>query len=260
MPTSEQRAAAALRRDLRLAAAQKRVVARQFRREADAVLAAVAAGADPAEGVAGPLWADTLGAVWTTAGAEAFTPALEELAPGAKSRVEANKQLQRLVALVVDIIGSGRPAERIAGFIEDAANGVVTTTRRRIQTVLRGLERPSEVREVSRALRRLYLTDFVDDRAGRIALDSVLRSTATFEHAAALVAADATGWAYEQIWVSQGDGRVRATHSEAHGQAVALDEAFKVGGALLRYPRDPAGPPGETYGCRCWTERRRVQL
>ena len=248
----------ALRRDIRLAAAARRPIQTRFRQERDAVLAAVAAGHDATEGLSVPLWADTLGRVWVNAGSAVFTPALEELAPGATSRVEAGKQVQRLVALVADIIGSGRPAERIAGFIEDAANGVVITTRRRIQTVLRSLERPSEVREVTRGLRRLYNTEFVTNRANRIALDSVLRSTATFEHAAALVAQDATGREYVQVWITQGDGRVRPTHAEAAGQQVALDETFKVGGAALRYPRDPAGPPGETYGCRCWTERKQA--
>jgi hypothetical protein len=38
-----------------------------------------------------------------------------------------------------------------------------------------------------------------------------------------------------------------------------LGEKFVLSsGAVLEFPRDPAGPSHETYGCRCWTERKRV--
>jgi hypothetical protein len=54
-------------------------------------------------------------------------------------------------------------------------------------------------------------------------------------------------------WLNTSDSRTRKTHVEAGGQEVGLDEAFEVGGALLQFPSDPAGPPQETVNCRCTT-------
>lgn len=55
----------------------------------------------------------------------------------------------------------------------------------------------------------------------------------------------------ERQWISRHDGKVRPTHVKAHGQRRDLTEAFNVGGYLLRYPKDPLGPPGEVRNCRC---------
>ena len=52
-------------------------------------------------------------------------------------------------------------------------------------------------------------------------------------------------------WRSRHDDRVRSSHREADGQAVGLDEPFRVGGAELMYPGDPRGPAGEVLNCRC---------
>ena len=52
-------------------------------------------------------------------------------------------------------------------------------------------------------------------------------------------------------WRSRRDARVRMTHRRADGQEVGPTVPFLVGGSLLRYPRDPAGPLRETAGCRC---------
>lgn len=52
-------------------------------------------------------------------------------------------------------------------------------------------------------------------------------------------------------WLSSRDNRVRPSHTQADGQKVALDRPFVVGGALLRFPGDPAGPAQEVINCRC---------
>ncbi len=122
--------------------------------------------------------------------------------------------------------------------------------------MLRELTQPAKLRDVTRALGRLYRTDYVQDRATRIALDSVLRASATFEHAAAEQVAAGTGRQYEKAWVTQGDDRVRSQHRSV--QPVNLEEDFKVDGHRLRYPRDPAGPAYLTANCRCWVEHRRL--
>jgi hypothetical protein len=54
-----------------------------------------------------------------------------------------------------------------------------------------------------------------------------------------------------KTWVNMGDRRVRRTHMSAGGQTVPANGFFSVGGGMLRFPRDPAGPARETMRCRC---------
>ncbi len=55
-----------------------------------------------------------------------------------------------------------------------------------------------------------------------------------------------------KMWLSAQDGRVRETHAAASGQIVKVNEAFRVGAALLEFPGDPrCGDPGEVCNCRC---------
>jgi hypothetical protein len=238
----------ALARDEALARKWTPKVRTQFRREGRRVIRRNGRG-----GVREREWHSLLSDLWVDTGREVFDAEYEKLTG---SKPEA-RQKQQLVALVLRIIRDGRGAEQIATFVDEASKGIVTTTRKRIGTILRRVGgRPSNIREVNRALRRLYNTNFVAKRANRIALDQVMRATATYEHAAALFAQEVTGREYVQIWRNQGDSRVRESHTSV--EPVALGENFKVGGYELRYPRDPAGPASETYGCRCWTERQRV--
>jgi hypothetical protein len=57
-------------------------------------------------------------------------------------------------------------------------------------------------------------------------------------------------------WISRLDEKVRETHRKAHGQTVEVGQPFAVGTALLMYPGEPAGPPGEVRNCRCRTAYR----
>lgn len=45
----------------------------------------------------------------------------------------------------------------------------------------------------------------------------------------------------------------REAHDLADGRVVGVDELFIVNGVSLKFPRDPAGPPGETINCGCTT-------
>jgi SPP1 gp7 family putative phage head morphogenesis protein len=52
-------------------------------------------------------------------------------------------------------------------------------------------------------------------------------------------------------WHTSGLDNVRATHREANGQQVPVDEPFIVGGVEMMYPGDENGPPEEVINCRC---------
>lgn len=45
----------------------------------------------------------------------------------------------------------------------------------------------------------------------------------------------------------------RVSHIAAVGQIQDVNEPFMVGGEALMYPRDPAGSPGNTINCSCYT-------
>ena len=242
---------AALKRDLKLAKELTPKVQEQFHIERRRVLAHLDS---PGEQVRTVEWEALLADINLRVGKAVFEPEYVKLTGQPIPTDQRAKQ--ELVALIARLIRDGREAEAIAAYIEEAAAGIVVTTRRRIGTILRRINRPADIRKLSRALRRLYLTDFVKRRANRIALDQVLRATAVYEHGAALLAQETTGREYLQLWRNQGDDRVRDSHLGV--SPVALGETFKVGGSELRYPRDPAGPAHETYGCRCWTERKRL--
>ena len=75
--------------------------------------------------------------------------------------------------------------------------------------------------------------------------------THTAANVGSQAAAEATGLALIKEWGAAEDERTRETHAEADGQQVPMDGLFSVGGYDLRFPGDPAGPPGETINCRC---------
>lgn len=223
---------------------------RTFRDELVDVTAAAERGDPPAPAVTIDRWEEVLGALWVNVG--------EQVYPAHVQHLTEAKQTRQLIALVQQIVRRGAPATQVARFVEEQAQGIITYSRRRIHTVLRELDQPAQVRTVTRALARLYRTDFVRDRAARIALDQTLRASTTFEYHAAQQVTASTGRQYEQVWVTQGDSRVRPAHAAADGQQVPLEKEFDVGGELLRYPRDPAGSAGNTINCRCWVEHVRL--
>ncbi|QHB37747.1 portal protein [Mycobacterium phage Imvubu] len=55
----------------------------------------------------------------------------------------------------------------------------------------------------------------------------------------------------EKTWIATIDGKTRNTHFAADGQRAPLAGTFTVGGASLRFPGDPDGPPDEVANCRC---------
>jgi len=63
-------------------------------------------------------------------------------------------------------------------------------------------------------------------------------------------------------WVTVGDSAVRPAHANANGQRVNINEAFIVGGELLRQPGDTSlgASLGNIINCRCNAEYNRSQI
>jgi hypothetical protein len=88
-------------------------------------------------------------------------------------------------------------------------------------------------------------------RALTIARTETGKAISTGRHRGAMLAgAESHGWISSKI-------NVRDTHVTADsryaskGQYIDINQRFEVGSALLRYPLDPNGPPGEVINCRC---------
>ncbi len=220
MPHTPETVQEALDRDITLADEHVDSVRDAFRRERDRL--AAKPKSDP---VRLKEWVAVLTALWAGAGEEVYVATVTALEP--------------------DVDPGDTPI--FDAFIDKAAEGIVKTTRRRIQAV-----RVLKPTNVSRQLRKLYQIEFMQKRAPRIALDQALRQTATFENAAAKKVQEVTGIFIKRVWHNMGDRKVRSSHLSV--ASVLLDEPFLVGGTELEYPRDPNGAGRETYGCRCWVQ------
>ena len=66
-------------------------------------------------------------------------------------------------------------------------------------------------------------------------------------------AGNQAGLVAEKLWVTRGDERVRPSHVVADFQVQPIDQAFTVGGSLLRFPGDSelGASAAETINCRC---------
>lgn len=125
---------------------------------------------------------------------------------------------------------------------------ILETTRMRIR---KSIERGEEQSEPPRVLARRI----VEETGGEIARGRAETIARTESLTAASVGADeaakATGLQLDKVWTSAEDMRTRPTHAAAEGQRVDMNALFDVGGAKLRFPRDPNGPAKEVINCRC---------
>jgi len=63
--------------------------------------------------------------------------------------------------------------------------------------------------------------------------------------------AKSIGIRLQKEWLATLDSRTRDEHRALDGQKVDIDEPFKVEGAEIMYPGDPAAEGYLVYGCRC---------
>ncbi len=117
-----------------------------------------------------------------------------------------------------------------------------------------------------RQLNALYVEQ-VANRAGHLAFVEALQASETVRYEASRLSSETALYRMRKVWFTQGDSHVRPSHKKVNGASRFVNHQgwggkpgkFLVGGALLKHPRDPAGPPGEVINCRCFMEYRRVR-
>ncbi len=117
-----------------------------------------------------------------------------------------------------------------------------------------------------RQLNALYVEQ-VKNRAGHLAFVESLQASETIRYEASRLSSETARYRMRKVWFTQGDPQVRPTHQKVNGKSRFVNHQgwggrpgkFIVGGALLKHPRDPAGPDGEIINCRCFMEYRRVR-
>ena len=89
-----------------------------------------------------------------------------------------------------------------------------------------------------------------DERAVKVAQDVGQSFLNYFEYQ------DAVANNKSKTWFTQNDADVRPTHATVNGNQIPIDETFKVGGYLMRFPKDTyyGTPAEEIVNCRCFVK------
>lgn len=125
------------------------------------------------------------------------------------------------------------------------------TTRRRINhAVVQGLAANESPAQIAKRI-RTDVQPMNRARSATIARTETAAAMMTGQDEAATVMTEELGLTIYKTWTAADDERTRDTHRDADGQTVKQDDLFVVGGARLRFPSDPNGPPEEVINCRC---------
>lgn len=89
-----------------------------------------------------------------------------------------------------------------------------------------------------------------DERAVEVAQDMGQSFVNYFEYL------DAVNNGKTKTWFTQNDPAVRPTHIELNGKKIGIEDTFKVGGFLMRFPKDTyyGAPAEEIVNCRCFVK------
>lgn len=189
---------------------------------------------DAARAVGGAAWRteaeQTVAPIVQAAARRAAETLLADLAAG----VDTSVDVQETAGQVVELVGesAARQAEHLAELIAQADG------------------QGRSIEEIGELVRdhEQHLAAWAD----RVAVTAATATMAGARDAAARYLADHDpNAAVQRMWLTLQDDKVRDTHRKVHGEHKDLGEPFTVGGASLRYPGDPFGPPGETINCRC---------
>lgn len=143
-------------------------------------------------------------------------------------------------------IDAGKIAEMAKAQVTRLAGLITKTTRDDVLNKVKRLaEQGLTAVEIASAIKDTF-TGYKEERAKTVAITETTLAANT----GALSVFEAAGVERKQ-WVTQLDGRVRETHSKAHGQKRDMRDKFVVGGYEISYPGDPEAPGSETVNCRC---------
>lgn len=89
-----------------------------------------------------------------------------------------------------------------------------------------------------------------DERAVNVAQDLGQSFVNYFEFV------DAVKSGKTKTWFTQNDAVVRPTHATENGKKIPIEDTFKVGGYLMRFPKDTyyGAPAEEIVNCRCFVK------
>ncbi|MEW9530783.1 phage portal protein [Microbispora sp. NPDC049125] len=192
---------------------------------------------------------------WASEAEDAARPLVEAAAVTAAAALAAELAPESPTPVLDTLIGAGA----VATTVQEVVAMVGNAARRHASAIA---ERVAAADADGVDIDTLVLT--ARSEAGRIPAwsENVATQAATAAISGARdAAADAItvvnpGKFIDRTWRTRGDATVRHSHKGAAGQIRPVGESFDVGAALLRYPGDPLGPPGETRNCRCWLVHR----
>jgi HK97 family phage portal protein len=154
------------------------------------------------------------------------------------------------------LLGEAAPEFLINSLVRQAINFIVEHHARFINDTTAGALRKvfgaAELEGASVPRMMEMLGELFSGRRSEASLERIARTVmGGAQSYATNLAWEQSGVVMGRSWLAALDNRVRDTHKIAHGQVVPLGGKYEVGGAILRFPRDPQGPPQEIINCRC---------
>jgi len=179
---------------------------------------------------------------WSTATAEALTPAM-----GAVGGIASDRVLHQIGSPSInDGTALAAVNQVLAKRAQESADKVTATTRQAIfKTLQAGVANGEAMPELAKRVNAVFAA--TPARAKTIAQTEVVGA---MNEAAHIYANNLPpGMVGSKIWLSHHDDRTRPHHVLADGQEVPVSSPFFVGGYAMQFPGDPVAPPSEVINC-----------
>lgn len=184
---------------------------------------------------------------------------MDALVQGTQEDEKASGVVLEYKALPTVSMVSEGIVKRLLAVAGTKAKGINETTMKMLRVALaEGVADGESIPQLAKRIDTLYLDEIIPNRSTVIARTEVVGSSNYASHESASQFVQQTGIQLTKQWLATGDNRTRATHLDADGQEVALDEYFDVGGSQLMFPGDPSGAADQVIDCRCTEIYNRV--